>query len=124
MGWYQNKLVSLEGDFSSGCTSWFAQEAFGPGEKSNLIEGSAMAVARRWNILICLFLHSPINRAIGAHVYSQKMRPGHTFQSASAPAHKLNSRDFPFQRVEKGYNITSFGVRESPWRNSFKRFLI
>lgn len=48
---------------------------------------------------------------IGAHVHSQKMQPGHTFQSASAPAHKLNPRDFPFQRVEKGYNITSFGVR-------------
>lgn len=31
----------------------------------------------------------------------------------------------PFQRVEKSYNITSFGVREMPgWRDSFRRFLI
>lgn len=49
------------------------------------------------------------------------MRPGQTFQPASAPAHTLNPRDFPFHGVEKGYNITSFGAREAPgWRDSFK----
>lgn len=36
----------------------------------------------------------------------QKTRPGHTFQSASAPAHKLNPRDFPFQRGEKRATIS------------------
>lgn len=53
-------------------------------------------------------------------IYSQKTQPGHTFQPASAPAHKLNPRDFPFQRVKKGYNITSFRVREKlvGWRDS------
>lgn len=57
---------------------------------------------------------SDIDREIAAHIYSQKMQAGHTFQSASAPAHKLNPRDFPFQGMKKGYNITSFRVREKP----------
>lgn len=42
----------------------------------------------------------------------QKTQPGHTFQPASAPAHKLNPRDFPFEREKRGYNITSFRPRE------------
>lgn len=84
------------------------KETFGPAEKSNLADGSDVALPCSGGILICLLL---INRV---HVYSQKIRPGQTFQSASAPAHKLNPRDFPFQRVEKSYNITSFGVREMP----------
>lgn len=44
---------------------------------------------------------SDIDREIAAHIYSQKMQAGHTFQSASAPAHKLNPRDFPFQGMKK-----------------------
>lgn len=58
------------------------------------------------------------------HGRRQKTQPGHTFQCDSAPAHKLNPRDFSFQKGRKrGYNITSFTLRERPgWRYSCHSF--
>lgn len=70
---------------------------------------------------MCLVLHRLKNKESLACVYSEKTQPGHTFQPASAPAHKLNPRDFPLSAGEKrGYNITSFRVREDlgGWRDS------
>lgn len=55
--------------------------------------------------------------------WRQKTQPGHTFQPASAPAHKLNPGISPFKERKKGYNITSFRQRErlvgvTGWRDS------
>lgn len=46
------------------------------------------------------------------------------FQSASAPAHKLNPRDFPFQRAKKGDNITSFRVTREAWVEGLVSFTL
>lgn len=74
----------------------------------------------RWNSWVCLCLHSQRTQrywSTSIHGWRQKTQPGHAFQSASAPAHKLNPRDFPFQKGRKrGYNITSFTLRDWPVR--------
>lgn len=93
-----------------------------------------------WNILVCLLLHTLVNRGqreCGPRLFTaaagrQKTRPGHTFQSASASAHKLNPRDFPFQQGgEKEATISRpLGWRQrlvgwgTPVIHSLKHFLI